>query len=258
MSLRFCVLASGSKANAVWIERQGQALLIDDGLSFREFKKRAELLGLQLGRLKGVAVSHEHVDHVRGVGVLARQLDVPVLVTEPTAAAAASHLAGARLRHYEAGETLDLGFLSLETITGSHDVVDPVVFVVRSVGGALGLATDLGAASALVRHGLRGLGALILEFNHDLDLLLDGPYPHFLKQRVRSRQGHLSNEQGAEVLAELLHPGLRHVVLAHLSEVNNTPALARRAAEAVLAASACRPNLAVASQWEPSAWFELG
>jgi phosphoribosyl 1,2-cyclic phosphodiesterase len=129
--------------------------------------------------------------------------------------------------------------------------------VIRTQNRSLGLVTDLGVATLLVRQNLHNLDGLILEFNHDLNMLLNGPYPFPLKQRVRSRLGHLSNEQAAEVFREVNHPGLKEVVLAHLSQTNNTPELARQAAEAVLADSPHQPRLTVANQFVPTAILEI-
>ncbi|MDR2367919.1 MAG: MBL fold metallo-hydrolase [Deltaproteobacteria bacterium] len=253
--MRFCLLASGSKGNCVWIGAAGGggSVLIDNGLSCSEFLKRATLAGLPLGGLRDIVVSHEHSDHIGGVGPLARKLGLTVHMTKIAAVSHATRLGPVRLRTFEPGDTLGMGDISLSTMTGSHDAADPVAFVARRGGKSLGLATDLGVVTQLIRRNLEGLDALILEFNHDLGMLLGGPYPFFLKQRVRGRLGHLSNDEAAEALRSLNHPGLRELVLAHLSETNNDPGLARRAAESALAGHGHRPNLTVASQARPTA-----
>ena len=255
--MRLCVLSSGSKGNCVWIEAGGRALVVDSGLSLVETRRRAAAAGLDIGRAKAILVTHEHGDHVRGVGPMARKLGIPVYATAGTAEAAGSQLSGCPiLRSFEAGDELDLGFLKVSTISSSHDAADPIVLTASEPGGAkMGLATDLGTATSLVLAAFRELDALVLEANHDLPMLLDGPYPWWLKQRVRGRQGHLSNEQASEALAECLHEGLSRIVLAHLSEVNNTP-------EAALSAIRLTPGLdfsrvAVAGQWAPTAVFDF-
>jgi phosphoribosyl 1,2-cyclic phosphodiesterase len=256
--MRFCLLASGSRGNCVWVESGGRALLVDSGLSMAELGRRAAAAGLDPARAEAVVVTHEHSDHVGGVGPLARRLRIPVYATAGCARAAGSRLEGLpRLEIFEAGRTIDLGFLSVRTVPSSHDAADPVVMAIRSgaSGRALGLATDLGAATGLVREALKGADALIVEFNHDLRMLIDGPYPYWLKQRVRSRRGHLSNEQGAELVASLAHPGLARVVLAHLSENNNTQELALAAARAALGPDG--PPVAAAGQWAPTEVFSL-
>ncbi|MDR2443693.1 MAG: MBL fold metallo-hydrolase [Deltaproteobacteria bacterium] len=253
--MRFCILASGSKGNSLWVEHGGQAVIVDNGLSLKEFKKRAESVGLCLSAAKNLVISHEHTDHVRGVGPLARKLGLVVHVSKPTAEAGAYYLAKTNLKYFEPGEVLDFGALTVKTFTSSHDCADPSVFVFECHNARLGLATDLGVGTTLIKQEFLKLTALILEFNHDLQMLLDGPYPYWLKQRVRSRLGHLSNEQASEMLSEIYHNDLKQVVLAHLSEVNNTPNLAQAAAQKVLQN---RPtSLAVAGQWTPTEVFEL-
>ncbi|MGL4209392.1 MAG: MBL fold metallo-hydrolase, partial [Candidatus Adiutrix sp.] len=136
--------------------------------------------------------------------------------------------------YFKTGDSLDFGPLKVRSVQISHDAVEPVCFVIGNEQGELGLATDLGAVTTLLRQNLLGLRALVLEFNHDYRLLMDGPYPWPLKQRVRSRVGHLSNEVAAELAAYLCHPDLKYLVLAHLSETNNHPDLALKAASGAL------------------------
>jgi phosphoribosyl 1,2-cyclic phosphodiesterase len=255
--MRFCLLASGSKGNCVWIEEGPRAILIDNGLSCAEFMRRARLAGLDVSRIGDVVVSHEHVDHIGGVGPLARKLKLRVHLTGVAAGLFSGRIGEADLRTFEPGETLDFDPISLTALTGSHDSADPVVFVARGRNKALGLATDLGTATLLVRRSLSGMDGLILEFNHDLGMLINGPYPPELKQRVRGRRGHLSNDEAAEVFKQLNHPGLKEVVLAHLSQINNTPELARLAAESALEGAAHRPNLTVADQSRPTPVLEI-
>ena len=255
--MRFCLLSSGSKGNCVWIEAGGGALMVDAGLSYLEMSRRAAKAGIDLQKTRAILVTHEHTDHVRGVGPVSRKLRVPVLATEATAEAAGALLSNLpELAIFEAGAEIDLGFMKASTVPGSHDAADPVVLACSEPGGArLGIATDLGVVTGLVRAAFENLDGLDLEFNHDPSMLIEGPYPHWLKQRVRGRQGHLSNEQGAVALSELLSDRLRHVLLAHLSEVNNTPELALAAALAVPGTE--RLSVDVAGQWAPTAVFDI-
>jgi phosphoribosyl 1,2-cyclic phosphodiesterase len=255
--MRFCLLGSGSKGNCLWIEEDRKAAVIDNGLSCSEFLVRARAAGLEPGLLRHVVVSHEHTDHLSGVGPLARKFDATVHMTELAAEKASAGVGRVRLKTFKPGDRLDLGPVSLTAMTSSHDTVDPVVFVARGRKVSLGAVTDLGAVTHLIREGLRNLDALVLEFNHDVGRLLSGPYPEFLKQRVRGRRGHLSNEQAGELLRELNHPGLRLVVLAHISETNNTPELAMAAALAALEGAEYSPVLLAAGQWQPTEIFEL-
>ncbi|MDR0356722.1 MAG: MBL fold metallo-hydrolase [Deltaproteobacteria bacterium] len=255
--MRLCVLASGSKGNCIWVEEERRAVLLDNGLSYKEFSQRAKAVGLNQAFLKDVAVSHEHSDHVKGIGPLARKLKLTVHMTEGAAEAADQVIGEAQVKTFQAGDEISLGPLRLKTVTGSHDCRDPVVFVVSGAKKSVGVVTDLGAATNLVRGAIKDVDALVLESNHDLTMLLNGPYPLFLKQRVRSRQGHLSNEQAGDLLKEVCHSGLGLVVLAHLSEVNNTPELAKTAALKALKEVGHRPTLAVASQNMPTKIFEF-
>lgn len=256
--MKFCLLASGSHGNSIWVEEGETAVVIDSGLSAREFQARAAARGLNLKKLAAIVISHEHRDHISGVGPLARALKLPVLANEATMAAARPFLNKVREDIFITGEAMDFGPLCIQTLPISHDAAEPVAFVIEGGSGALGLATDLGAVTNLVRQRLMGLRALILEFNHDYDCLMDGPYPWPLKQRVRGRSGHLSNEDAAELAAHLYHSDLKHLLLAHLSQTNNTPQLALKAAREALrdiTREAFEPI--AAAQDEPTAVFEF-
>jgi len=252
--IRVCVLASGSKGNSVFIESERARILIDAGLSGKEIRLRLLSLNVHPDDLSALIVSHEHADHVKGIGVLSRQHELPVYITEPT-----YHAASSMLKHIEPvhffrdGVSFKVGDLTIRPYASSHDAVDPVNFTVSNGNIKLGLATDLGFASALVRNCLRNCHALILETNHDREMLRAGTYPEPLKQRILSRLGHLSNDQAAELLADLHHLDLRHVFLAHLSEANNLPDKAMSAVDGVLRAKPVRTAIHVCSQYRISA-----
>lgn len=252
--MKFCVLASGSRGNAIWVEEGDLAILLDCGLSFKEFKRRADLAGLEIRKLGCVLVSHEHRDHISGLGPLTRALKIPALANRETSERAAPHVGKVNWQIFSTGDRLDFGPLKVKTLPISHDTPDPVAFLIESAAGSLGLATDMGVPTGLVRQKLKGLAALILEFNHDFRLLMEGPYPWHLKQRVRSRVGHLANDVAAELAAELHHQDLKHLVLAHLSETNNSPDLAIKAAREAIG-EALEPE--AAGQWDPSRIFEF-
>lgn len=255
--MRVCLLASGSKGNALYIETRESRLLIDAGLSLRGLKERLAVIGVEAGQLDGLFVSHEHEDHCRGLGPIARGLKLPVAL-EPRVAAA---IAGSKgelpdLREFTAGDVLQFRDLRIETIPLTHDAAATVGFVVESGEGKVGVVTDLGIATRLVAQRLQRCRALVLEFNHDEGLLRDGPYPWHLKQRIRSNHGHLSNSAAAELLDGLLWEGLEAVFLAHLSETNNTPQHALEAASAVLQRqNRCRPAVIPGWQHQPSTCF---
>jgi phosphoribosyl 1,2-cyclic phosphodiesterase len=252
--MKFCLLASGSRGNCLWLEEAEVAVAVDCGLTAREFLRRAHAAGLDPGRLTALIISHEHRDHLSGVGPLARRLNLPVLANRATRDLAEAVTGPLKWEIFTTGDTLTFGPLKIRTLPISHDAADPVAFLTESPAGRLGLATDLGAATELLRQKFQGLDALVLEFNHDYRRLIDGPYPWPLKQRIRSRTGHLANEDAAALVAELRHADLKHLVLAHLSETNNHPDLALAAARKVLG-NTVEP--VVAGQHEATRVFEF-
>lgn len=252
--MKFCVLASGSRGNSIWVEEGDLAILLDCGLSFKELKRRVDLVGLDLRKLACVLVSHEHRDHISGLGPVTRALKIPALANRETGERAAPQVGKVNWQHFTTGDRLDFGPLKVRTLPISHDTPDPVAFLIESAAGSLGLATDMGVPTGLVREKFRGLAALILEFNHDFRMLMEGPYPWHLKQRVRSRVGHLANDVAAELAAELHHQDMKHLILAHLSETNNSPEAALKAARQALGET-LEPE--AANQWNPTRIFEF-
>jgi phosphoribosyl 1,2-cyclic phosphodiesterase len=253
--IRFCVLASGSKGNAVWVEEGGRAILVDNGLSGKELLRRMAQAGLDHHNLDAIVVSHEHRDHISGVGVAARLFNIPVYISQAVFQAARSHLGKMVIRELKAGWPLTIGCLEIHPYSQSHDAVDPIGFTFNGGGKLLALATDLGVATHLVKEHLKGCRAIILEANHDPQMLIEGPYPWEVKRRVQGRQGHLSNMDSAELLTTIVHRDLRHVILAHLSETNNHPELALE----TMASAFSRPefDLTVAKQKSPGPVFEI-
>eukprot|EP01022_Parablepharisma_sp_SALTPOND_P033172 TRINITY_DN8825_c0_g3_i3.p1 TRINITY_DN8825_c0_g3~~TRINITY_DN8825_c0_g3_i3.p1 ORF type:complete len:266 (-),score=105.11 TRINITY_DN8825_c0_g3_i3:79-876(-) len=256
MGLTFCTLASGSKGNCTDGSAGESAVRIDCGLSARQTLLRLEARGLPAHRIKAILITHEHIDHVKGIRVLAKRLGVPALAT-PATWADTRDRDTVRYRAMTAGQSFALDGLQVHPFTMPHDAADPVGLVISAGGARLGVATDLGKATALVRQRLAGCGALILEHNHDPDMLAGGSYPPWLKQRVRSAQGHLSNLEGAQLLARLCHAGLKQVVLAHISQQNNLPHLAVQAAAAALELGGHAPGLAAADQDVPGEVFQI-
>ncbi len=226
--LKVCVLASGSRGNAIYVSSGDTGVLIDAGLSGAEIERRMRFRKIPITTLKAIIVSHEHADHIRGVGVLSRRHHLPVYISERTAKTAAAQLGRITGFHYfSCGSAFTIRELNIRPFSISHDAEDPAGFTIECNGGCngkkIGIATDLGIATAMVKQHLKGCCCLILEANHDLALLEQGPYPWPLKQRIRSRTGHLSNESAQKLLREVMHDRLAHVILAHLSEINNTP-----------------------------------
>jgi phosphoribosyl 1,2-cyclic phosphodiesterase len=214
-------------------------VLIDAGLPGRQIEQRLVARGLDAGSVAAVVVTHEHRDHISGVGVWGRRYGVPVYMT-PACRRGAEQVLGPRglrgvaVREFEPGRGFPVGDLEFLPVATSHDAAESVGFRVTDGCAALGFATDLGCVSPELRDALRGAHLLYLESNHDEDRLWNGPYPWFLKQRIGSDRGHLSNGACATLAAELLHGGLKTLVLGHLSEINNEPHLAFRHARSLL------------------------
>ena len=236
--MHYSALASGSKGNchALWDARQ--ALLIDAGISLRQIKLRLEAMGGDPEAVGAVALTHEHSDHVGALPVILRRTTWAILATADTRRAVEKGqgvvIPADRWIELHAGQELAWEGWRLRPFALPHDAADPVAFRVEAHGWTCAVATDLGQPTALVADHLQDLDLLVLEANHDVDMLREGDYPPHLKARILSRVGHLSNAAMADLLARALSPRLKQVVLAHLSESNNHPDLARFAAEEVL------------------------
>lgn len=255
--LRFSLLGSGSSGNALLVSYPKGKILIDNGLSFRQLERRAESVGESLDDLKGVFITHEHSDHVSGIGILARKTDVPIYMTEMTYDCLPKGVGDLpKVKFFEAGDTVRLNGLSVGSFRVSHDAADPVSFAVTHDGVKLGVASDLGHACPVVHSELAGSHALILESNYCPDMLLESSYPAVLRQRIKGRLGHLSNYDMNSLLKRLLHESLQYVVLVHISEENNTPERARSLAEKVVKDHPAK--IVVAHRDEPTGAFEIG
>ncbi len=245
-NLAVCILASGSKGNSIYVSDGNTAILVDAGLSGAEIERRLRLRALTAKNLDAILVSHEHTDHIQAVGVLSRRYQLPVYISQKTKKAS-SQLGNVHdLRIFECGATFHINDMTIHPFSISHDAEDPVGFTIGQNGTIIGIATDLGIATSMVKQHLKNCSLLILEFNHDPAMLEQGPYPWPIKQRIKSRTGHLSNVESKKLLKELQHDKLKYVILAHLSDTNNTPQKAFD--EASKALNRCNARLAVADQ----------
>jgi phosphoribosyl 1,2-cyclic phosphodiesterase len=228
--MEVCILASGSSGNAIYIASEKTRLLIDAGLSARQVALRLNEIGVEPEHLSGICVSHEHGDHVAGIRVLQRRHGIPVFANAGTLNGMVRQLKGHEVdaRVFQTGAAFEIGDIQVEPFSVPHDAYEPVGFRLQSGGTSVGVVTDLGMGTALVRDKLRGCRAVVIESNHDEDLLREAPRPWPLKQRIRSRQGHLSNTDAARLIAECATDALEHVFLAHLSSDCNTPDIALR------------------------------
>ena len=225
--LRLCALGSGSKGNSIYIEGGGARVLIDAGLCGRELTSRLDEVGVQAADLDAILVTHNHRDHISGVGVMARRYNIPVYSAYKTILASEKIWGKIEnINEIEAGTLFSVNGLEFYPFSTPHDSAHSVGFIFKAGEKKGGIATDLGFVTRLVRESLKNCNILVLESNHDEDMLIDGPYPWHLKQRIKGREGHLSNRDCADLLDDIYHDGLQKVVLAHLSDENNRPDLA--------------------------------
>ncbi len=256
--MRFASLASGSRGNCLVAEAGVTRVLVDCGLSPRETERRLARLGLAPAELSAILVTHEHDDHVGHAYPFAARHALPVYLTHGTRRAqedAGAAADGVELRLIEGRAPFAVGDVRVEPFTVPHDAREPVQFVLGDGARRLGVLTDLGTSTAHVETVLSGCDALVLETNHDLDLLWGGDYPKWLKERIGGPFGHLDNAAAGRLLAALEGSRLKHVVAAHLSQQNNTAALARAALAQALGCEA--DWVGVATQDEGFGWRDL-
>ncbi len=229
--LQTAVLASGSKGNCILVRTAQTTILIDAGISVKRIFAALQALNLNYENISAVVVSHEHSDHISSIGAVSRTLKIPIYITKATLTSCRNRLGNTydRLAFFRIGESFKIRDIVIHPFYSSHDAIESCNFVFSAdmyPDTKLALVTDVGFATNLLINRLQNCSTLILESNHDEKMLLDGPYDWHLKQRIRSIQGHLSNVQAVGVVSQIMHPGLRNLVLAHLSEVNNHPELA--------------------------------
>lgn len=251
MSMEISILGSGSRGNAVYVESGGTAILIDAGFSGKQIATRLHHIGKDLAAVNGIVLTHEHNDHITGAGVLSRRCRIPVFANDGTFRGAEKKLGKLHKRsEFGTGEQFTHRDLAIRSFRVLHDTNDPVGFVISDGRHSVGYCTDTGKVTHLMAARLQKCDVLILEFNHDPQMLKDGPYPLELQQRVRSSHGHLANQDAADFLRGLLHQRLQYVILAHLSETNNLPQKALDAAlqvdllenSGIIAASQAHPT----------------
>lgn len=253
--IRFALLGSGSEGNALVVQAGATSLLMDCGFSVSETQRRLDRLRLTAEQLSGIVVTHEHSDHIAGVVRLARKFNLPVWMTHGTWRAQSAMFAGLGVTEINPHSAFSIGNLEIQPYPVPHDATEPVQYVFSDGASRLGVLTDTGHATPHIEAMLSTCHALVLECNHDAEMLRNGRYPHSLKQRVGGRFGHLNNQQSAELLSRLDNSRLQHIVAAHLSQQNNLPALAVSALSQVLG---CTEDwIAVADQQQGLDWREI-
>ena len=261
--LRAATLASGSSGNCAVVSDGTVHILIDAGISARRVAQGLRALGLSPAQLSGVLITHEHSDHISGLDVLCRQMGADLYTAEGTARQICYRRAGmeGRFQVFEPGERFAVGSLVIHPFATSHDAACPVGYSIEGGGRRLCLCTDTGYVTPEAAEAAAGCHLLICESNHDVDMLRAGPYPPYLKERILGDRGHLSNEAGAALAAGAVRGGARRVVLAHLSQENNTPALALAASKRALEALGARVGedvvLTAAPRNDCSGWMEV-
>lgn len=238
MKMRICTLMSGSSGNAIYIETKKTRLLIDAGKSGKSIAQALEEgAGICPSLIDGLLVTHGHRDHIQGVGVMSRRYGLPVYATEGTwleMEGSLGKISPENKKYLDTGNTLEIGDIEVEAFSTSHDSLEPVGYALGHNGKRLGIATDSGVFTTRMANVLHNVDCLVLEANHDSQMLSSGPYPWSLKKRIAGILGHLSNEVAGQALLKCLGTATRQVILAHLSEENNRPSLALKAVQETL------------------------
>ncbi len=253
--MRFAVLGSGSEGNALVVQVGQTRVLLDCGFSLSETVSRLARLGLLAEQLDGIVVTHEHSDHISGVARLARKFDLPVWLTHGTLRAQNAAFGELSVTEINPHAAFAIGDVEVQPYPVPHDAAEPVQYVFSDGACRLGVLTDTGSATPHIEATLSGCHALVLECNHDVQMLADGDYPYSLKKRVGGRYGHLNNDDAAALLGRLDNSRLQHIVAAHLSQKNN---VAELAVEALSRVSGFGPDqIAVATQDDGLDWREV-
>ncbi len=242
--MRFASIASGSSGNCIYTGSDNTHILIDTGISARRIEQSLKELGLSGRDISGVLITHEHADHINGLGVFLRKYPIPVYTTAETARKICSSSSLGKIprelfHEVLADETFRIGDMEISPIRISHDAADPCAYRVEHEGKSAAVVTDLGEYSGYTVERLQNLDVLLLESNHDIRMLETGPYPYYLKRRILGARGHLSNEAAGQLLCEVLHDRMKHIFLGHLSKENNYPDLAYESVKVEISLGDC-------------------
>lgn len=258
--MKLCSIASGSSGNCIYVGSNSTNLLVDAGISAKRIENGLSGIDIQPDTLQGILITHEHSDHVSGLGILARRYNIPIYATYETARAIGQIKSlgeiPQELYHYiKPNEAFVINDINIEPFATSHDASNPVCYTMQAEGHKIGVATDLGKYDDYIVSKLEASEILFVEANHDVNMLMVGKYPYYLKQRILGDRGHLSNETSANLIHKLIHPKLQRVMLAHLSKENNYEELAYETVCCELTGRGCgfsAQKLSVACREQPS------
>lgn len=251
MSLFVTSLNSGSNGNCYYIGNTTDAILVDAGLTCRETEKRMASLGLSMALIRAIFITHEHTDHIKGLTAIAEKYDLPVYITPQTATN--SFISQNRLRPFRSEEEIQIEALKIIPFTKYHDAADPHSFIIKHNNISVGVFTDIGRPCASLKKYFNQCHAAFLEANYDTDLLEKGSYPLFLKNRIRSGLGHLSNKQALDLFIQHRPPFLSHLFLAHLSKDNNCPEMVKE----LFRPHANGTEIIIASRYTPTPVYNI-
>lgn len=245
MGIRLCSLSSGSSGNCVFVGNDNSGVLVDCGVSGKEILNNLNNIGVCSSTIKAIVVTHEHSDHIRSIGIISRKLGIPIYANINTWNSMADLIGKVKpenIKYFAVGEELEIEGIGIKSYSIPHDAADPVGFCFYEGNRKISIATDLGYFSDTVKENISGSDMVLLEANHDIEMLKVGRYPYFLKRRILSEHGHLSNEAAGHAVYELLQTGVREVLLGHLSKENNFPELAYETVKGILEEKKVRVN----------------
>jgi phosphoribosyl 1,2-cyclic phosphodiesterase len=237
MSFRLCSLASGSSGNCIYVGSESSGILVDCGVSGKEILENLKNIGVCTSSIKGIVVTHEHSDHTKGVGIISRKLNIPVYANSGTWQGMSDCIGAIKsenIKYFETGIGFNIDEIEVKPYSIPHDAADPVGYSFTHANKKVCIATDLGYFSQEVKDNIQKSDMVLLEANHDIEMLKVSSYPYFLKRRILSNVGHLSNEAAGNAVLELLHSGVKKILLGHLSKENNFPELAYQTVKNIL------------------------
>lgn len=254
MSVSIASLNSGSNGNCYYVGNEAGGIFIDAGISCKETELRMLRLGIPLRSIKAIFVSHEHTDHIKGIAVISKKYQIPVYLNQTMIYNGCVNVQKDLIRRYDANQPVRIGTLEVTSFPKHHDACDPHSFIVRSGTATVGVMTDIGRACEQVVKYFNMCDAVFLEANYDDEMLNKGKYPYYLKNRIRSGRGHLSNKEALDLFLNHRAPSLSHILLSHLSKENNCPDLVRN----LFSAHAGNVEVVVASRFSESNLFRIG